>query len=253
MKKNFKKIIAILSVLTLLFSLCGCSTMEEIKATHAYFKADTTGVIIYQDTEYLALPKYENFSPNLDDSLYIYITEEDEPMLLREYISLGDHVNISEDHNILICGYECVPTPRAYCRADVYDDMIKLLEQDHPLNGYCYQYSEWDENDNLTTNYHILTQAEIQFVASLMSEENTNVIPRDDFNIMENDEILMVTRCSEDMMFKDEAYEIFKGWDDGNYYLRSTNSSDPVYQVPAQNIVEFEKIFEPAINAYFGV
>lgn len=247
MKKNFKKVIAAILCVVMAMGLGGCVTMGELKASHAYFKADTTGVIIYDDVEYLVLPKYENFSPNLDNNMNIYITQEDEPMLLREY--LGNYIDISQDRNFLICSYECTSTPNAYCRADVYGEMVKQLSQDHPLNRYCYSYNEWDDTfTTLSTHYYNFSDAEIEFMTTLMSEANTLVIMREDFDITSYDALALVYSCSEDMMFKKEAYSVYKSYD-GNYFLRGTSSSSPVYPVPAQSVAEFKKVFDPIINA----
>lgn len=142
--KNFKKIIALCTLVTLCFTLTGCAfstfdmttPLAEQRAQHGIWGADKK-TIIYNEQNYLLInyPGMLNFL----NTQSIIVTEPDVPLLLREW--QGDWLKRSEDDKFIIneTGYGNT----YYCREDCYEEYEKRFSS--PLTSTFYGYEYYDE------------------------------------------------------------------------------------------------------------
>lgn len=227
MKNKFKSITSVLSVLVLLMSFCGCSTMQELCSDHAYYKEGTTDTVIYQGEEFYLLPYKKYFSPNVDYSRdYIYLTEANEPLLLKDIC--GQTMDITLDGTILCDGSGFATY---YCRSDCYDAITKRLTEEIAFDHYCFEYTAWDESDtNGTTAYYLLSDAQAKMIDNIMSANNSDIVEWKKFQTEEITLICTIAICSDDMLFKIPAISVWKhdGYD--AYYISDGAYSYTAYQ-----------------------
>ena len=235
MEKLKRKIFSLFVVLSLSFSLCGC-TMENVRSTHAIWNQQ--GNITWMGSEYVILvPVDQGFAPPLNMDENLYVTEEDVPMLLQ-YI-VGTYVNKSLDEKFL------VDTDYIYCRSDCYDEMVIVLEQGSEMNGFCYEY--WDEYSNL--QYYQLNSAQTDLLKGIFAENTPIEMSYDELYESEWEYYGDVQSCSKDMLFRTFAFELWSL--EGDYqFIVPDESFEQVYRYPisSEDVESVEEIFEKLIE-----
>lgn len=239
MKKIMRKFVSLLVVSLLILSLCGC-TMESAKSTHATWNKERN--IEWQGKEYMLLASVdEGLCPEVDYETSVFVTEADVPTLLQ--YMLGEHMDVSVDEKFLI-GWEFV-----YCRSDCYEDMATTLEQGSEMNGYCYEY--WEESE--ISEFYTLDENQVNIINDIF----TKTIPVE----MEYDELYSdaweylgdVQSCSEDMLFRIFAFEVW--FLDGNYHLVIPDENyEQAYrfEVPVEQMDAVKEIFEK-LALYYAI
>lgn len=236
---KMKKLVSLLLISLLTISLCGC-TMKSVKSSHAVW--NDVGNIEWQNKEYVLLTSVdEGFHPETDGETGVYVTEADVPMLLQ--FILGEYMDVSVDEKFLI-GWEFV-----YCRSDCYEEIATTLEQGSEMNGYCYEY--WEDSD--ISEFFQLNDEQVNLVNSIFTE--TIPVQMDYGELFEDawEYLGDVQSCSEDMMFRMFAFELWEF--DGNYHLVIPDENyEQAYrfEVPAEQMDTMREIFEK-LALYYAI
>lgn len=237
--KKYLRIASILFVLAACMVLSGCSLIDEMRASHGFWD---NGNIKLGDDEYILMSENDSL---LNDYLYdefedpIYITECDVPVLLSVFC--GDDFRLSGD-GIFLRRYYYSESDTVYCRKDKYDDIVKRIDEGNFFDGMCYFYYD----DSYEYVYRFLTNSEIETIENVLAtEEPLNLPENAEFPY---DYMIYIYRCSEDLVFSEDAYELFVS--DGTYYITAQDDGDfPIYRVPHEYNDVFEEIMSDYVNS----
>ena len=198
MKKILKPIILSVVLIMLLSTLTGCQELDDMRSTHAVWtEKGVHDSITFNGVEYKRI-NVENAPDVFEiDARIIHVTEPDVPVLLAS--SKSELFDISEDENFM-CGYMPYETyvadsvsdaitnnilTKAYgssgdywlfCKADLYDDVMKEIKDGIEYTDYGYQYTNVDG----ISSYYYLTDEENDAVNKIIKEvepvQNTDYV-----------------------------------------------------------------------------
>ena len=247
--KRFLKILAVsVCVAVLALSLTGCNAIDEMRAAHGTWTND--GNIKLGEYEYIKLPECETLSPSFVEDKYVYVTESGVPLLLSPM--LGEECYFSDDEKIIQITDETNWSNSNYCREDAYEEIKSLIEGGVITDGYCYSYEVYDEDYDWLwrTEWYTLSDIEVDAVNEVIMTVTPTEMGEDaPYDIFYDYEYwLCLEACSEDLLFKDDAYELYKI--DGTYYLAySSDDTDAYYVVPDDLAPVFSDIMSAYIEA----
>ena len=198
MKKTVKPIILLVVLIMVLSTLTGCKELDDMRSTHAVWtEKGVHDSITFNGVEYKRI-NVENAPDVFEiDARIIHVTEPDVPVLLAS--SKSETFDISEDENFM-CGYMPYETyvadsvsdaitnnilTKAYgsngdyclfCKADLYDDVMKEIKDGIEYTDYGYQYTNVDG----ISSYYYLTDEENDAVNKIIKEvepvQNTDYV-----------------------------------------------------------------------------
>ena len=237
MKKNLKRILVFVLAVMMLFSLCGCMALDEMRQAQAFY--DESGSILWNGSTYKMLPACDYFTPECTYETWIYVTEADVPVLLSSLFNQEELV-VCTDEAILSSYY----TNSYYCREDLYDSVSTRIQQGFTPDVVCYSYSAYDEEtDEYTTEYYTLTQEQIDVIELIISTEEPMTMG--DGWYLDYAWSVYLEECSEDMLFRRNSLDISVSGD--TYYLfLYTDQGELVYAVPDG----CNAIFDEIVSAY---
>lgn len=128
MKRSLRIILLTLVIATLLSVLCGCSDLDEMRATQA-FLTDKDNEILYNGETYILLEDAPKDCYRINGDKRIYVTEADVPVLLcHDYCELRGYVG--KKNYILCLAEDSSPfnITLYYCREDKYDDAAEYIK-----------------------------------------------------------------------------------------------------------------------------
>jgi len=225
MKKFCKSMAVALLMLTLLLSFSGCSGLEDMRQAQAFYQED--GDIIYKGSQYRLLPDSAYLSPPMsyDMENYVYVTEQDVPVLLSETLALETLV-MSSDGNFLVSesGYSC------YCWVGMYDSMCQRIQQGFDIEVICYSYGGYNgQTGEYTNEYYVLTEEQMATVEQVLSTVEPTIMASGWY--LDYEWNVELEERSADMLFKRSSLSLSVC--EGVYYLsRSTDAGELVYTVP---------------------
>ena len=223
MKKNYKRGLAMLSVLIMLFSLCGCSALDEMRKGQAFY--DENGNILWNGATYKALPYCAYLYCDRDYSSDIYLTETDVPVLLSSTFAL-EYLYPSTDGLLLSSVY----TDSYYCREDKFDALCARLQEPFVPDIVCYSYDLYnEETGEFETRYYTLTQEQVAAV-ELVTQTVEPMVMGNGWSL-DYTWSLWLEECSEDMLLRRNSVDIAASGD--TYYLfLYTDEGTLVFTVP---------------------
>lgn len=198
MKKILKPIILSVVLIMLLSTLTGCQELDDMRSTHAVWtEKGAKDSITFNGVEYKRI--YAENVPSVYDEKYevICVTEPDVPVLLAS--SMCDTFNITKDENFIVGyisheTYDEVSVSDAvtdnfldkfyelggeyclFCKADIYEDVMKEIEDGIEYTDYNYQYVTEDGE----LSYYLLTDEEKDAVNKVLKEvepeQNTDYV-----------------------------------------------------------------------------
>ena len=115
MKKIMKRISVLLLLGAMVFALCGCDALDDMKA-HQIFPAED-GSFIIEGVRYVQLETNNYFSPGQTTTEDYYLTEPDVPVLLSQQFTLG-RLDITEDGRFYRDWYRDL----WFCKEDIFEE-----------------------------------------------------------------------------------------------------------------------------------
>lgn len=234
MKRIFKSIALILILAIICIAMSGCQALDDIRQSR--ITLTEAGNILYGNHEYILLPECEYLSPNFDYySSLLYLAEEDVPLLLTSIFST-EH-SVSTDEKFIGADYYG-DSPRYYCRDDIYEDIIKRINDGFKPDGYCYEYYNYESGSDML---YQLTEAECKDIQTVLREVSPTLLP--DIANINYDTFVALEACSADLLFRNFAYNIYEL--DGKYYISAISGEQyMIYNVPEELNDSFKNILK---------
>lgn len=237
--KRITRFLSLIVLLGVLLSLCGCSYLDELRATRTY--GPKNGVVVLDGTEYKILPDNQYFDPDMGDAITIYVAEDEEvPLLLIDI--MGNYGDISEDGRFLSLysesGYHY------YCRAELYEDLRYRLLGDFEPEGYAYYYYDYDVSRQVPYNF---TAQQVEALNTVLSTQEPYQLPSN--TKLSYQYTVSLYQCSSDHLFRKYFAKLY--YNEGKYYVTIDSLVDNttnIYDVPTELSLVFETIMEKKVN-----
>ena len=241
--KKWKRWLVLALATVLCLSLCGCDELETMRAEHGVWQED--GSILWNGAVYRKLET--TLSMGEFDFTYsyvtIYVTEPDVPVLLSTMF--GEGMDVSAD-GIILEHYDYwrdEDRTTWYCREDVYDEMVKKLENGVTLNTYCYYY--WDYDREKSVPYY-LTEEQANTMHRILA--TADPVSSADFDEPIEDELYLYV-TDENRMFEQGTGK----WLCITQSCYCISSYDEIYAVPMEYNAIFDAIWKAYNDSYYGL
>lgn len=267
MKKLIKPLalaLAIVIVITMLFSIT-VFALDDSSAHHAVWTSkDNKDSITYKGVEYKKLPINYQAIYKLTDSgeNELFVTNNN---ALAEFISiLGMGMILSHDGNFITTSfsnisdsyetYFGVNTDKkdlnnieyinlVYCKADIYDDVMKYISKGLEFTDYYYLYAA-DSEDSTSYGNEItfLNKEEIAAINQVIS----NTTPLDNYTVdLEKCDYISLRNTDTNHYFKNEDRCVVAQDENGKFFVMPLSNEDghyTHYEVPDSMNEIFTKI-----------
>ena len=140
MKKTIKIISLSLVLIFFCVTLCGCVSLDEIRASSAVI-VNKDLIRLYNGTEYKRLYNTKDLTPNINLYAYVDLVEEEIPVLLVSSRFVDSFIK-SDDGNFLV-DYSEYGDEILYCRTEIYDDIVKQIENGYIADNCRYSYTDY--------------------------------------------------------------------------------------------------------------
>lgn len=228
--KRIEKVIALLLVLLMCFSLCSCKELDDRRSHHVLVQED--GSLLWKGQVYFLLPRFEelrNFMLDNDYDSMLYITKPDVPVLLNR--SFYKSIAYSLGDGLLLREYDDFGS--YYCREDRYDELVSVIQEDAPMTKYYYSYFEGGERKN-----YFLTEKQMDAIRAVLDEYDT-VSPE----WISTQYAITIYACDEKEWFNQFFLNIEYS-DEGYYLIFSEGDFDEYVRVPEAYNSVFAEIVE---------
>lgn len=234
--KKITRFLSLIVLLGILMSLCGCSYLDDLRATRAVVTEDGT-IRFFDGTEYKLLPESKYFDPAMDDRTTVYAAkDEDVPLLL--IADFGDYGYKSENGQFIEVypqEYSC----QRYCRADSYDIILSRINSGFTPDVYAYSYYDYKTDSD---QFYTLTAQQAEALEAVLATQEPYQLPSN--AILTYMYSVRLYQCSRDFLFRKYAVLIF--YNEGKYYLKDTDSL--IYDVPQELNLVFDAIVEKELK-----
>lgn len=226
-----KKFVVLLVALGLLFCLCGCSGLEQMRKQQAFM--GDNGEIIWNGSVYQKLPHNDAIYIDTSYDDVVYLTQKDVPVLLSVFAM--EQMLFSGKDGILLEA----EAGTYYCREDQYERALQLMTENFTPEFVCFCY--YTEEG---TEYYTLTQEQVQTLELVAESVEPTVLS--DGMYLESEQFIDLQAFSEDMLlWRDYGGISVSG---KTYYLYWYNGEkDLLFTVPAEYSSVFAKIVEDCI------
>lgn len=226
-----KKIAILLLAAVLCLTFAGC-TLDSYRQSQVFYNKE--GNVTWKGHEYILLDESTAINPLLDYENYLYATDTDVPLLLQQMY--GERMLPSLDERFLLSGYSGL----VYCRSDYYEQYNNYQSETASMDRYCYCYADMEGN----VGYYCLTDEETDWINGLLISSDAQTMSEDKFYEMEIEWIVALEACSEDLLVRSLAIEIYRMED--TYYFRPYDENDSItlIQVPAEETETLEALIE---------
>lgn len=240
--KKVKRAICLLAVLVMCISLCGCGVLDDIRASRATW-TEEGNIRLYDGTEYKLLPDAEDLYLNFYYGDMVYIAPDDLPLLLTSFaeVSLDKSVDgwFLRTYTTDSDGYY---SDIYYCRTDVYDSMLQLVQNEFEPELCCYSYVD-DAGD---WQYYALTKQQWAAVEQVYTTQPPQKL---DFDACREQTCgATLSLCSKDMLLQ-QTYVTICVFEDRYWLEEYTQDYIVVYDVPEEMALEFEEIMEVKVTS----
>ena len=237
MKKGIR-LIALVAVLAICLSLCGCKYLDDLRAVQG--KVVSTGVIRLQDgTEYKRIYQTcDELVPVFSRSVTFHITEgEDIPLLLTPTFCATAYRSNDELFLRVYLDTEL----GLYCRTDVYDSVVERIKNGFQPEVFCYEYYDYKTGEYLV---YELTQEQADALEQVYATGEAIELPA--AATLSYDYYVDLYRASADHLFQQDCMDLCLS--DGKYYL--VFGERILYPVPEEHRLVISQIMtaESGIN-----
>ena len=225
MKKNLKRGLTLLMAAMLLFSLCGCAALDEMRQNQALF--DENGNLLWNGSTYKMLPYNEYFRPEYDDASDVSATASDVPVLLSPMLAAFS-LSPCADGTVL---HAWIEEGVYFCREDLYDDLSARMTQLFTPELVCYSYSLYDEQTGeFSSECYTLTQEQVDVLELIVTNESPATMGEGWY--LDYQWSVGLLESSADMLFQRNSLDI--ACSGSTYYLLLyTEEGSLAYTVPA--------------------
>ena len=238
--KKIKRLFAVLMLCVVVLSFAGCANLDDMKARHAIWKDEAQTTLELSGVTYKKLPENKYFEIWQYDEENVFITSEDVPVLLAD--RFGTRMSISKDHTILESNWYENDHPVYYCRADLYDDIVKQMEEGISLDLMMYDFWSAEKGENVA---YTLTAEQKEAVEAVLKTQPTSL----GTNGYEEDYSVWIYRSSQNHLFRDRIGNLSVL--NGEYrVIVFTESDDLCYSVPAELKGQVEQIMKKYKEEY---
>ncbi len=226
--KKITRFLSLIVLLGIILSLCGCSYLDELRATRATIVEDGA-IRLVDGTEYYLLPENEYFSPDFtNDATFYAVDDEDVPLLL---IDLFGYYGYKTQDGQFLKMYLTGST-QYYCRADSFDSMLERMNSSFTPELYCYDYYDYETYEN---QLYTLTPQQAEAVESVLENQEPYALPTG--AKLDYEYRISLYRYTSDYLFCDKFVDIC--YADGAFYL--VENGKMIYTVPNSMYVTFSR------------
>lgn len=235
--KKVSRIMAVIAVLALCASLCGCNMLDELRETRATITQEGN-IKLYDGSEYILLPECEYLAPDFGDFNLVYVVEEEIPLLLTQ---TSDTVFLKSVDGLFLQNYTD-DFFEIYCRSDAYESVVERMESGISDGFYGYWYFDNEEGDD---GFYMLSQAQTEAIAEVCSQE-PEILP--EAAALDYEYMAMLCYCSKDMLFQQNTVNICLL--NGRYYVAKYDMErTALYSVPDAFTQVFAQMMEKQIES----
>lgn len=235
MKKRIR-LVSVFAALGVCLSLCGCEILDELRDSRASITAD--GVIQLQDgTAYMRLPECRELSPDFSEYKEIYIAEEELPLLLTSFSET--YAEKSNDGRFLQVFTE--ETVVYYCRSDIYDSILKRINNGFVPEVYGYSYYDYESGNYIL---YSLTPAQANAIEQVYTTQKPEKLPA--AATLEYAYMVDLYLYTNDHLFMQDTVDICLV--EGKYYVVAYGNT--LYSVPEELSSMFAGIMAKEIASY---
>ena len=235
-----KRILAFSLVLVMVFLLCGCDALDELRSQRAeYVWKD----ILYQDVTYKKLPICPALNPELDNERPVYVVDPEVPLLLITTEADATFYQSVDGNFLLQRSSEAV-----YVREDMYEQLSSTIAKGWEYTKTYYEYMKYDENWDYEMKIYTLTQEQVEALEFLT--QNVEPTTMEDGMYMQRDWTITLQESSEDGYFVRSGGKIVGVG--RNYYLviQDGKLRDQYFKVPDGLVSTFDDITEAYFSTY---
>lgn len=236
MKKRIK-LLSMLIVLVMCFSLCGCNALDELRESRAVFTEDGT-IVLADGSEYKALPECEELSPEIYNGGTVYVVKEDLPLLLtsfshQSYFKSSDGLflqSCNDGSNIF------------YCRTDVYDSVLERINNGFEGEICGYWYYDYEKEEDC---FYKLKSTEVSAIENVLANQTGEQLLAPAY--LDYEYLADMWLCTEDRLFMRDTVDVCAL--NGKYYVVDFGlENTTLYSVPDELTDVFEEILEKQIK-----
>lgn len=231
MKKMIKRLSILLLVGAMVFALCGCAELDDMRAHQIFPNED--GSFVINDVRYVQLEANDYFTPGETPNGEYFLTNPDVPVLLSDQFCIGA-LELTED------GRFCRDWHRGlwFCREDIFEEMQAKNREPFVPDTLFYTYVTWNETGEWQDVEYVLSLEEVAAIAEVLKGEPLQL---GDGVYISSDWEFGLTEATEDMLFRYNGPSIHKA---GNRFYVSTHKDTgaTTYLVPEELNPIFEKI-----------
>ncbi len=225
-----KRIVALLAVLVLCFSLCGCVDLDELRSRRASVTAEGN-IVLGDGTEYKLLPVCEELSPSFYNYDMVYLAEEELPLLLTFFSDNG----LSKSDDGLFLESDAMEQTM-YCRTDVYDSVVARINQGFSGDVYGYWYYDYETDQEL---FYALTPSQALALSTVLRNVTPELLP--EMATLDYEYMVDLWLCTEDKLFQKDIADVY--FLNDTYYLVDQGTDTTVlYKVPSDLSAVFNDI-----------
>ena len=238
--KKMKRLIAAVLLCVVALSCAGCVNLKELKAHHAIWKDEAQTTLELGGETYKRLPDNKYFEIWKYDAENVFITTEDVPVLLAD--QFGTRMSISKDHTILESNWYENDHPVYYCRADLYEDIVKQMTEGVSLDLMVYDFWSFETGEDV---FYTLTAEQKAAVETVLNTQPTSLGTKG----YDEDYSVWFYRSSQNYLFREMIGNLSVL--NGEYrIIVYNNSEDLCYSVPAELKPQFEQILKKYMIEY---
>lgn len=221
--KQLKRLAALILLLVQLFMLCGCSLLEEMRESQAFYDS---GKILRNGVTYQLLPSSEELCPTVDYTQTVYVTPADVPVLLSVFYA-NELLMASVDGNFLVS----VNDNNIYCCQEMHQQISQRIKDGFTPELVCYSYEVYDEEtEEYTEQTYILTDEQTEAIELITSSVEPDVMGEGWW--LDYDYSITLEECSGDMLFRRSNLEV--AISGSTYYLLLyTDTQTLAFTVPS--------------------
>ncbi|MBR5529481.1 MAG: hypothetical protein IKU57_03295 [Oscillospiraceae bacterium] len=241
MKKFIKRLTILLLVSVMVFALCGCDALDDMRE-HQIFPAED-GSFVIDNARYVRLETNDYFAPGDTPNGEYFLTEKDVPVLLSNQFCIGA-LELTND------GRFCRDWRRGmwFCREDIFEEMQTKNREPFVPDTLFYTYTYCDKNGEWQDKDYVLSQEEVAAIAEVLKGDPLQL---GDGVYISSDWEFGLTEATADLLFRHSGPSIHKA---GNSFYVSTHKDTgaTTYQVPAELNPIFEKITAAYLAEIYG-